>query len=149
MAIKTITSVDDLYHPNPNTDFGKYKYDFYNCMGGLFVVLVRGGQEHDRDRLSLLVLERYDCKERGVVFRWKNPIGSWGFGHEVSEKNGGWVSAIGKGIDAYGGVVFHLSNPMVDMITLLNHCVQNNLDLQVSKVRGFNYGRPPIQDSDS
>jgi hypothetical protein len=161
MAINSITSVEKLRFENQSVNFrpsqiGKkadpnfinWRYNFYgtaNCYG-IFVAVIRGGQEHDKDRLSLLVLERYDCKERGVVFRWKDPVNAYGFGHEVPEKDGGWESAIAKGIKAYGGVVYHLSDPMVDMITLMQNCVQNNLSLQLAECNGFNYGRTPIQE---
>jgi hypothetical protein len=143
MAIKSINSVDQLDNPS-----GKPRFAFQGMgeSGGIFTVVIRGGQKHDKDTLHIMFLERFRCEKRGEVFRWKDPCSAWGFGNETTKDEGGWKTAIAGALKGYGGTVFHLSNPMVDMITLLQHCVQNNLGLEIGQVGGFNYGRKPIQE---
>jgi hypothetical protein len=135
MAIKTITSIDDLDHPN-----GDVKFDYYS---GIFAVIVRGGQEHDQDRLGMMFLQSRDTFDS---YFWKSPFGAHGFGLEVSKEDGGWRTAIERAIPLYGGLVFHLSTPMVDINQLTQYCSQNNLGLDINKVGGFNYGSTPIQE---
>ena len=131
--IKEIKDVNELVYPT-----GKKRF---NPFDSIFIVVIRGGQEHDRDQLSLMVLKRIDIK-LGKVWRWESIGGAHGHGAEAET----WEELIQIGIDSYGGVVFHCSDQTDDLMIMLQYCQQNNIKLMVDQVKGYNYGRTPIQE---